>query len=302
MDLPSGDVSIDMLDSINPSIKQLCQELVKHEYTFRAIAKHPEMGIYRRFGQECAFYLSHLEREVSRVHEDNKAFVRKVASGEEQGVPEEVTRTMFNQKMIDGAGTIRDYFNFYKLCRTMALGPPPSRFFMQKLYKDHMKPDSDRFRAPNGLDASCYNMGYDFAAVEYVAYNNPDLDLDPIESLLAYRLTAPFFKYVIFPIKDYLECLLGRSRGSSDIEETISEGSIRMIARLLIGVLATVLLTTAVATLNNFADTTTTILVMALFCLVFASSAQFLGQGSIPMHNLIATFFQTMIFFISRDR
>lgn len=291
-----GSVPIEMPRYSACSPEAICQKLHEGKKVHEFIAEHPQAGIYLRFADWYAMCMSYLENEVLFHGEIATSRIKLIAEGRGNLGSADDARSALKELMTPLIESLSQFGQLSLYHQAISQAPSPSSFFLATYH--NLVNTGNGSCAPNGLDASKYDP-ISATSAEFFALDKPNIS--PLERMLAFRLTEPFFKHVFEPIKKRFNRIAGRPEPSSD-DDPVNAKYILMLSRQLTVMFGILVMAVAITTLKPFAGTKAVVPIMTAFALVFASSVQFLGQDSMQMNILVTTFFQTMVFFVSTLR
>ncbi|KAF2467392.1 uncharacterized protein BDR25DRAFT_316749 [Lindgomyces ingoldianus] len=171
---------------------------------------------------------------------------------------------------------------------------PPSSWKGRLICSSHLnnRYEEADVRAPNGEDICHYGPYGGPVPPSFVPLD--DVDLNPIEALLAYRLLNPFLDFVGSPIKKAMKSLLAKlgliTNSAPDVrsQESTGGGVIAAVAKAITLAFCTLQLAAAIGTLDAIDGSQTRLTVMTIFALVFSSTCNFFGKDSLPIYSLNA--------------
>lgn len=168
--------------------------------------------------------------------------------------------------------------------------PVPSKLFIQR-YRRYNHPGKYGARAANGEPAAMYGMEDD--PVPSNVATADDEALEPFAQFIRDRLMNPVIRYMLKPSKKLLHKLPSYKRelpgGNEDFED-VYEKTLNDIANVCVYVVATLILITPIAIFNTVQQQTLRIVIVPLFCLLLAASAQLMGPGSMPLFTLVTRY------------
>jgi hypothetical protein len=117
-----------------------------------------------------------------------------------------------------------------------------------------------------------------------------DEDDDPPVAFIINWLMDPFLELITNPFRSILPKLpiIGKSFKGIDPEQKVVDARVvATLAKAAMVMIAILLLTAAILTLNEMQDSRKRILVAALFAQLFALPIQFLGSRALPLYMLV---------------
>jgi hypothetical protein len=169
--------------------------------------------------------------------------------------------------------------------------PSPSKIFMRK-YRNYSGDMLGSVRAANGELASMYGYKTDPVPSNLATADTED-DLEPMARFVLVWLVNPINDYVVAPIHQlFIRLSTGRPRPSIVDDEdygmaVANERIVSAVANTLVYVFAILILVAPIAAFNTIQDRSLRIVIMPLFCLLLAASAQLMGSRSMPLFTLV---------------
>lgn len=172
--------------------------------------------------------------------------------------------------------------------RAMALAPSPSVSSMDS-FRIWNNCDTKGSRAANGESSSLYGeIGTP------VPFNQAAIcaeEFDPAEQVIATWLMDPFLEVVCDPFRSILPRLpmVGKRFKNTDRKtRVVGTSTIMTFTKAFMVVMAILLFTAAIFTLQTVKRPKVRIMTMGMFAQIFALPAQFLGPRSLPLYTLVA--------------
>jgi hypothetical protein len=284
-----------------PSTRQRIEALAQHPTLFEYIDKHPQSGIYDRFGKEWSRALSYVDGIVHQCSDAVDTFIwERSKSLTEEKLETEFAEVMKNE--IDAlllhrmfpylySGTIMSLTTttdkVVKAAGEIALAPSPAKDFMND-FRTHSQYESQSPRAANGELLSSY--GKRGAPVPGRCATICSKSPDPAETAVAKWLMNPLITFVAKPFRSILfkvPVIRRRFDSTSPDIELFRTSTVEALARFAMLMVAILCATAAIFTLDVVKKRQLRILIMALYALAFALPIQFLGPSSYPLYTLV---------------
>ncbi|KAL1794806.1 hypothetical protein ACET3X_006622 [Alternaria dauci] len=255
-----------------PSVKERIEALYNHSRLFEMIANCPQIGIYRIFSRELALCLAHMEGEVYQCGRAVEDFLQKNAQ-REGSTPSEAE---YKRIMNDLANTLLLYGRVFEMSQKMSSSTPSSKTSM------------NRYRINSLVDRG--------AVLE-------DEGLSPMALFIREWILNPLVDFIASPSQDLLMRLPVYRRRYQERERDnngriINSKTVSAAANASVSVLAILILIAPIATFSVMKEQSLRIMIMPLFCLLLAASAQLMGSDAMPSYTIVIGYFQAMVFFI----
>ncbi|KAF1946244.1 hypothetical protein EJ02DRAFT_248175 [Clathrospora elynae] len=281
-----------------PSVKECITALVNHKDLFEMIADYPQAGINERFGKHWALNLAYIESNVHRYARAAEIFLLENAKPGGGSQDEGKLQTQLTQVMDPWVDSLFLHSRAVKNSREMALAPSPSKVFTRK-YRLFNSIGGRSIRAANGEMSSIYGRDGDPIPSNLATADNEDLE--PMAQFVNDWLMNPFIDYVGRPFQSLcfsLPMYEGNRPTTGDGMDVVNARTISAVAEAFVCVVAILVLIAPIATINTIQGQTLRIVVIPLFCFLFAASAQFMGPRSMPLYTLVTAYFQAMVVFV----
>jgi hypothetical protein len=305
--MTSHDVAVSRRDG--PSAKECIAALHEHNDLFEQTAECPQMCIYNRFDKESALAIAYLDSKVHRCGRVAESFIRETLrpgfqdddenEGKLRGQHEAKMDALVQALLLRGMLLVpvtrvyplltiegRMVKNFQKV----NLAPPPSKVVMSR-YRIVSRIGKGSKRIANGELASTY--GYDGEPIPPNLATVDNEDLEPMAQFVYDWLANPINEYIIAPVRKlwYRLPVNRRRRPAADVDaygmDAANARFVSAVANVFVYVIAILILIAPIATFNSIQEQTLRIVVMPLFCLVLAASAQLMGSRSMPLFTLV---------------
>ncbi|CAI9629340.1 unnamed protein product [Alternaria burnsii] len=280
-----------------PSVRERIEALYNHSELFEMTAGCPQLGIHETFGREWALCLAHVEGEVHQCGRVVEDFLRKNAQREELSPSEAEYKSAMNNLV----NSLLLHERIVKTSPRMSSSTPPSMASMNK-YRINSLVNKTGMRSANGELASMYGQEGDPIPSNLAAVD--DEGLPPMALFIRDWLLNPLVDVIATPSQDLLMRLPVYRRRYQEEEEQNSNGrvinsnTVSAAANAFVYVLAILILIAPIATFTVVKEQSLRIIIMPLFCLLLAGSAQLMGSDAMPWYTIVIGYFQAMIFFV----
>ena len=171
----------------------------------------------------------------------------------------------------------------------MSSSTPPSMASMNK-YRVNSLVNKPGMRSANGELASMYGQEGDSIPSNLAAVD--DEGLSPMALFIRDWLLNPLVDVIATPSQDLLMRLPVYRRRYQEKEEDsngrfINSNTISAAANAFVYVLAILILIAPIATFNVVKEQSLRIIIMPLFCLLLAASAQLMGSDAMPWYTIV---------------
>ncbi|CAN9366862.1 unnamed protein product [Alternaria alternata] len=270
-----------------PSVRERIEALYNHSKLFEMTAGCPQLGIHETFGREWALCLAHVEGEVHQCGRVVEDYLRKNAQREEPA-PSEVE---YKSVMNDLVNSLLLHGRIVKTSPKMSSSTPPSMASMNK-YRINSLVNKTGMRSANGELASMYGQEGDSIPSNLAAVD--DEGLSPMALFIRDWLLNPLVDVIATPSQDLLMRLPVYRRRYQEKEQeqdsngrVINSNTVSTAANAFVYVLAILILIAPIATFNVVKDQSLRIIIMPLFCLLLAASAQLMGSDAMPWYTIV---------------
>ncbi|KAF2026515.1 hypothetical protein EK21DRAFT_73997 [Setomelanomma holmii] len=260
--------------------RERIRALAEHEQVFEATAEFPPAGIHERFGGEWTMAIAYIEGQVHQSANAARLAIWKNSHAQAGDANADFVSAEELTASIDRA---------VKASKQMALAPPPSKLGLEA-YRAYSGIDHGGRRAANGQLLSRYGGERDPVPSYLAAIDNEDLA--PVAQIMTDWVMNPFAEYFIAPLRrgmiktPFLRNLL---RNQDPCVRAVGGNVMEALSKHVVIATAVLCLTAAVITLDAVKSQRLKIMTVALFALVFALPAQYMGSRSLPLFTLITT-------------
>ncbi|KAF2259094.1 hypothetical protein CC78DRAFT_548601 [Lojkania enalia] len=296
MALPLAEAASQKAEHDSPACttKEFATGLLGHDKLFKDNSTYPESCICEKFGEERALVISYLEREILGVRAELREILGALEACDERTNKEYVSlkENEATTKLSALEDLLHRHWRVVRDARWMAQSPQPSMFFMNH-YRALLRCPRATRRAPNGQDRSRYGSKDDSVPPSVTAIDSENLG--QLERILAYKVGRQVSDYVWNPLK---RVWIGLNTGEWDysLPPDIDGRTVSLFAKTIACMLALSCLAVAIATLIIIGPQGDRMVVMPCFGIVFIALVLFLGPESLPMCQLIVSYYQTMVF------
>jgi hypothetical protein len=284
-----------------PSVRECIEALRDNRQHLEHTAEFPQNGIYQLFGEAYTMATAFAESEVRQCFDAAMMFVRETSKGQDdvslqagysaimRNMQEVLLRYCTSPPLLsleDDFGLNLKTGEIVKASQGMATAPSPTKRSLE-MYR---KIVALKTRAANGELISLYGKKGDPVPPYLGTICDEDDDDDPLERLIINWLMDPFLELITNPFRSILPNLpiVGkRFKGTDPEQKLVDHRIVAALAKAVMVMIAILLLTAAILTLNEMQDSRKRILVAALFAQLFALPIQFLGSRALPLYMLV---------------
>jgi hypothetical protein len=285
-----------------PSVHECIEALRDNRQHLEHTADFPQNGIYQRFGEAFTMATAFAESEVRRCFDAAIMFVRETPKGQDDNsLQARYSATMRDMQEVllryckspppllshgDDVDLKSKTGEIVKASQEMAMARSPTKRSLE-MYR---KIIAQKARAANGELISLYGKKGDPVPPCLGTICAEDVDDDPLVRLIINWLMDPFLELITNPFRSILPNLpiVGRRFKDIDPEQKLVDHRIvSALAKAVMVMIAILLLTAAILTLNEMQDSRKRILVAAFFAQLFALPIQFLGSRALPLYMLV---------------
>ncbi|KAI4648271.1 hypothetical protein J4E93_004683 [Alternaria ventricosa] len=268
-----------------PSVKERVKALHDHSELFETIATYPQAAIYETFPENFALALYYVQSEVHRCKRAVDCYRQENIQPGQSAAHE----ADYKRVMMDLVSSLLLLERFAQASRQMSSSTPPRKASMD-LFRIKSRVEEPGRRGANGELAAMYGQEGDSVPPNVATVD--DENLSPMARFICEWLLNPLVDYIVVPPRKLLLQLPTFKRrrvneGNNVDSRRINDRTIEAVAEAFVYVSATLILVAPIATFTVVREQSQRLVIMPLFCLLFAASAQLMGSSAKPSFILV---------------
>ncbi|KAI4609744.1 hypothetical protein J4E80_008389 [Alternaria sp. BMP 0032] len=269
-----------------PSVKKRIQALYDHRDGFGKIAEFPQAGVYLTVPEDLARVRAYVESEVFRCRRAVNCYLQKSV---QPGEPSP-TETTHREVMMPYVEAVLLFGRVVETSEKFTSSSPPSKKATD-LWRACNRVKVPGMRAANGEIASLL-YGQRGDPIPYNVATVKNEDLSPMAQFICDWVLDPLVRYISGPPRDLFSKLPMYKRrfpveGKDSRRRIFTKSTVEGVANACVYVLAILILIAPIATFTVVGEQSQRIVIIPLFCLLLAASAQFMGTSATPSFIMV---------------